>query len=75
MGRALLLAAAAAAASITTGAAAAAAAGAAAGAGADPACMQASSATHFMAFVVPETGGSSGSGGVGPILHAPKVSQ
>lgn len=44
-------------------------AAAAAGA-ADPACKQASSKTHFMAFVVPE---GSTPGGAASVLHAPKV--
>jgi hypothetical protein len=46
------------------------AAAAAVGAGADPACMQATTATHFMAFVVPE---GSVASGAALSLHAPKV--
>lgn len=54
----------------TTGVAAAAAA---AGGPADhTACMQATSATHFMAFVVPAGSGAAAAGGLSS-LHAPKV--
>lgn len=47
------------------------AAAAGAEAGEHTACMQATSATHFMAFVVPGAGSSAAAA---PVLHAPKAS-